>query len=107
MDLQSNIFNQPEKPIHINVNRKENGIKYLYEGSVTETENNSSNRNWKVVHSKWPKTKMEWIKTNTELMFKKYDDKKEEEKTAFDRKLNEFSGETKDFIFPKNTVRRR
>lgn len=101
MDLQSNIFNQPEKPVHINVNRKENGIKNLYEGAGTETDNNIINRNWKVVHSKWPKTKMEWIKTNTELMFKKYDDKKEEEKTAFDRKINEFSGETKDSIFPK------
>lgn len=101
LDQQSNIFNQPDKET-INVHKHDYNINNLYKGVGTETEpkHYKKVKTWKnVAHTKW-QTKIDWIKENTEILFKKYDDKKEEQKSAFDRKLQELSGD-EDIIVPK------
>lgn len=81
-ELQSNIFNDPnKKKFNLNTISKERPITSEYPDPKKN----------KCIHTKWPKSKFYWLDTPTEILFKRNENKNEKESTPFSRKQKEFT----------------
>ena len=108
LQLQSNIFNNDE-----NMQKNENDINKIKQRiQLAEKSNETKPKNhffhfkttsniltektddkniWGSLHNNWEKYNIDWLKDNTEIVFNKNSLNKDDNITAFDRKMNQLS----------------
>lgn len=92
--LQSNIFNDPNKQKYTmnNLKKKDKPV----------PSNHPDPKKVKCVHTKWPNSKFDWLQSSSELIFKKFDDDRDNRMTAYNRKQKELRESYNVLDFPEN-----